>query len=292
MSLSTNLDKERRKSVQIAEMENLTAIAQVTECTFDLENHGWKGRVTGPVDTLKITRRVKDKKEMMASQDKDRLRHFKRLISVEEPNVAEDSEDTASICMDPSEVPLEIEQPFVDVLTPTDVTWLKPEEICSPLKDRLQWSKPNESATKTVLSSSIRLHQMEELVAKKDAEIEILRHHLMKAHRTNDLLVKQLDNCTVPDIDSILSQNVSLKSYVARMSRENAVLRGLRNRQLNTRLQTFERVVTAAASRDKRKPYSEDEHARALKIVIRANNQKEGSGEQGDSYSGGWSTNS
>ena len=42
---------------------------------------------------------MKDKKEMMASQDKDRLRHFKRLISVEEPNVAEDSEDTASICM-------------------------------------------------------------------------------------------------------------------------------------------------------------------------------------------------
>lgn len=71
--------------------------------------------------------------------------------------------------------------------------------------DRLQWSKPNESATKTVLSSSIRLHQMEELVAKKDAEIEILRHHLMKAHRTNDLLVKQLDKCvTVAGIRTVL----------------------------------------------------------------------------------------
>ena len=61
------------------------------------------------------------------------------------------------------------------------------------LHDRLEWSKPSEDVTRNALSPVTQLHKMEELVAKKDSQIEMLKNHLLKAHRSNDVLVKQLD---------------------------------------------------------------------------------------------------
>ena len=42
---------------------------------------------------------MKYKKEMVANQDKDRLRHFKRLCDEDDLHDDDNNDDTASICM-------------------------------------------------------------------------------------------------------------------------------------------------------------------------------------------------
>ncbi|KAK2187922.1 hypothetical protein NP493_150g02028 [Ridgeia piscesae] len=156
----------------------------------------------------------------------------------------------------------------------------------------LEWQKPSDSAVKGIQTPLTRLHQMEELMAKKEAEMELLRKQLLKAHHTNHELVKQLDTCAEHNIKSILRENASLKSYVSRLSRENAVLRGLQSRQLNTRLKSFERAVSKFSRQEQQRTFTEDEHAQALKIVICANNQRGRMDGRGDGYSQDLSTNS
>ena len=57
-------------------------------------------------------------------------------------------------------------------------------------------------------------------------------------------------------------------------------------------LQSFERAMSKFGRQEKQRTFTEDEHARALKIVICANKQSGRMDGRGDGYSQDWSTNS
>lgn len=145
--------------------------------------------------------------------------------------------------------PTVLTKPFHHSHSNKDSVWRTPY-FSRPLEHRqiqFEWDRPHTDRHSLVeMAASYRAEQLEKLLRQKEIEIRLMAKQVLRTNTDNYSLMKELEKYQGKPYDDIYQENLVLRHWLSRTSRDNVILTGKLRQESNQRLQkTYNRPKTA-----------------------------------------------